>query len=725
MTLLRTSLQRATVRKLSTLAGIVRGRDAAIRYAVELESEDRTASIGLVDAVLVITTSLDDAAPTVLLTRRITTLDNPAAGQITDDAIATGTGALYFALSPSDTALLPDTAAFEIVVRDTLGRTETLDEGALVVTTASTPPLTTGVVAAVAIIPPLVIGDDRQFALTAQVVDAHGVPVLGRPLIWNSLNTGVATVDGDGLVTATGAGIVTIAVACDGVTGYCTLGIGRYGIGGGRSALLEGSGLGVQTFHGIGTLHGPTSRAIGAGTLAFDGNGVGVATALATTGGGREAFAGSGGTATARTTTAGSGDNGLFVDWVADAVHTPAGLSFTGGAGRLAQDAAGIFQAFGTNVPRITSSYVFDPNTLTYVPAWLLECITRTNSALGSCAFADGTYWGGAAAFTITAAPSCIAGQSAYLHTGNGGIGTNQIRTQSIGTFVSGQTDCRSVILQKPASNASAVSDIGIYDTTASAFVYLVRFTWSTKTFSLLSGTGTAGYIDLGNGYIRVWITATGTAAGTGANGHGRAAYLYPNGQSGSPTTGMIVVHEQFEANAAFPSSPIITTSATVTRSAETASAPFVGVPQVMTAYVRGKQISNSQSNTGLLDVGGYNGSTHESLVLFQTATNLSTDHFAPGAGEVAAGVAKPIDGADFEMRALLNTDGSVTTGLAINGGVEAMSATSAAAALTGTFGAPQITFGKYAATSAGIWALRAIKVARGVQTLAQMRGFA
>ena len=79
-------------------------------------------------------------------------------------------------------------------------------------------------VATLAVSPPattLAIGAVQQF--TASAFDASGGPLTGRPVIWSSSNTAVATVSTQGLVTAVAPGTATITAAVEGKTAAGTV----------------------------------------------------------------------------------------------------------------------------------------------------------------------------------------------------------------------------------------------------------------------------------------------------------------------------------------------------------------------------------------------------------------------------------------------------------------------------------------------------------------------
>ncbi len=79
-------------------------------------------------------------------------------------------------------------------------------------------------VASVAVSPAtasLTVGGTQQFAATPK--DANGSTLSGRTIIWTSSNSGVATVNGSGLVGAAGAGSATVTATSEGKSGTATI----------------------------------------------------------------------------------------------------------------------------------------------------------------------------------------------------------------------------------------------------------------------------------------------------------------------------------------------------------------------------------------------------------------------------------------------------------------------------------------------------------------------
>jgi hypothetical protein len=398
----------------------------------------------------------------------------------------------------------------------------------------------------------------------------------------------------------------------------------------------------------------------------------------------------------------------LLLDWRATDLSLNARTGQVGPLTRASTgtviDANGVISPVANNVPRFGySNGQF---------GLLLEG-PRANSALGSCSFSNAAYWAGDTDYTITTAPSCIAGQVAYTHT-NKNVAAFRTRIQYIGTFVNGQTDCFYVILE----NTDAVTTtIGIFDSTASAQVHLVDFTWSTKTVATTAGSGTKGVVALGNGRYLVWITATGTAAGTGQAGHTRTALCYVTGgaQNGFTTT---LHHAQFELNAAFPSSVIVTTTVAVTRAADAFSLAVNAVPQAGTLYAKLVDLGTyATANARVAQLG-----SSPRLILYNPGQyQVYHDNGSTAVTSTAAAV--PAFGNTLELRAALSSTGAVTLGQSVNAATEAVAAPSGANALAGSW--PGLTLFINSDSSGGnngSMLLQSLILARGNPSLAALQ---
>lgn len=345
----------------------------------------------------------------------------------------------------------------------------------------------------------------------------------------------------------------------------------------------------------------------------------------------------------------------------------------------LSRDSAGLWQSAAIDTLR-DAHFQYDTATGLWKRTTLREG-AGTNAALGACSFADGTYWATSANFTYAAVTSCISGQVATKHTDSAG---STARTQSVGVFVNAQTDCFSDIFENVDGTTLRY---GIRDATAGAYVYIVELTWATKSVAAVLGSGTAGVIDLGTGpnggtLLRVWITATGTGAGTGAAGNTRQIACQPVITAGKSC---IWHHAQFEAATSVPSSPIVTVGAAVTRAADLWSFPWNRVPEAGTWYVDAYDLKGGAQRS-VLQVGAnsaqrlYNDiSAGAWRALLATAAGNS----------ISAAAATPAFGDRLEMRTVIAVSGAnatATLGQSVNGAAEAVAAAGTAYTLDATW---------------------------------------
>ncbi len=339
------------------------------------------------------------------------------------------------------------------------------------------------------------------------------------------------------------------------------------------------------------------------------------------------------------------------------------------------QDASGIWQLAPANVLR-SSHYIGGIITT-------LREGAGTNSALHSADFTDAA-WVGGGSFTLAAATSCLAGQSATKHTDAAG---GAVRTQNVGIFVNGQTDCEWYILED-TGDGNAASDITLYDATVSAALYTARVTWATKTIATTAGTGSCGIINDGNGHYRCYIAAAGVAAGAVAGGAGntrqlRIAPVITAGKS-------CIIHQgELEATVAVPSSPIVTVAGAVTRAADLISVPWTRTPEAGTWYVDAYDLKGVV-NCEAIHIGANNVSTAQSGDIYRNSSDKWTGYINTAAGNSLSSVAASAAFGDrAELRNVFAVSGGNVTariGQALNGGTEAVAAAGSARTLDATW---------------------------------------
>ena len=180
----------------------------------------------------------------------------------------------------------------------------------------------------------------------------------------------------------------------------------------------------------------------------------------------------------------GSGDrSGITkVDTLADLV------TFTRAGEATYWDADGVLQTAAVDMPRL------DHDPATGAARGLLIEGASTNNLLRS-ADVDTAEWNGRSDFTITAATSVIAGQTARKLTNNGALGSRSI-TQIAGTLTGGD-ETLSVLYE---ADTAAEFDISLYDGTTSEHIYGITVTVADLSVAVMTGSGTHKVEDMGTG---------------------------------------------------------------------------------------------------------------------------------------------------------------------------------------------------------------------------------
>ncbi len=280
-------------------------------------------------------------------------------------------------------------------------------------------------------------------------------------------------------------------------------------------------------------------------------------------------------------------------------------------------------------------------------------------------------------------------------------------------TFTGNAVKDASIFLK---AGTSAVTDLVLYDFTASAFVMQIRATWTAgvPTLSVIGGKGVAVAAQaMAGGFYRILGSSNAiTAANT------NRLYLYPGGSAGQGT--VIAVGAQAE-DATYPSSYIPTVAATVTRAADALLLPIGFLPQALTLYAKYIERGNAASNVGIsLATRLTNGNF---MFSYPTATTLKAYH-QTAAGNVSSGVVTAgVVGDTVEVRAVLQADGSCLLGISINSGAETVSTTSGALPLAAAWADANLYPTQPIAQAAPFVSLQqSCRVAAGVQSLAYMR---
>jgi hypothetical protein len=269
-------------------------------------------------------------------------------------------------------------------------------------------------------------------------------------------------------------------------------------------------------------------------------------------------------------------------------------------------------------------------------------------------------------------------------------------------------------------AGSAAETDLRIQDSSVGPTDrHHIRVTWTAgvPSLSTIAGAGTLFTPQaLTGGWYRIAFSATGVIA---ANSN--RCGIFPARVAGA--TGTVYAWGFQPENATFPSSYIPTTTAAVTRAADALSFPFLPVPQAMTGYadIVAIQPSSVSSLNAIFGIGGAaaylqayqnNGAPSVEWNAFYSSTNHAT------------GVATTLAvGTRLETRVTLLADGSTGGGTATGGGTETAAAASTTGILPAAWTAPTLSVANFASTSVpSFLALRSLKIAAGVQTMATMR---
>lgn len=322
-----------------------------------------------------------------------------------------------------------------------------------------------------------------------------------------------------------------------------------------------------------------------------------------------------------------------------------------------------------------------------------------TNSALGSSDFSITTYWSASAGYTLAAATSCISGQAATKHT-NTSV-ANVLRAQNIGTFVNGQVDVLYAIVE---GGTAPTTRVEIFDATAAANAGTATYTWATDSIATSGSPTGSGRVVLaatgpnGGKLVLIWVSFTGTAAGTGAAGNTRQAQIFVTGTAADTTFGYLH-HGQFQAATDVPMSPIVTVAAGVTRAADALDFPFT--PTAATLATTGISIYESYiitekdlAVTGELRIGSDSGGGGAQLRAYRdgSAPGFYCASFDGASNSSISGVVNPTVaiGDRIERLSTFTAGGAATITVSVNGGAATTSATGAAGGWT-TFAAQRL----------------------------------
>jgi phage-related protein len=238
------------------------------------------------------------------------------------------------------------------------------------------------------------------------------------------------------------------------------------------------------------------------------------------------------------------------------------------------------------------------------------------------------------------------------------------------------------------------------------------------------AGTGTVRVIDGGLWWI-LEITVTNNITGNTTlqvacyPAAGTALGVDNAAATGTTTFGQV----QVELFSLFSSSPIFTAGATVTRAADSYSAPFYAVPQEMSAYVKSVELGTFAAAAAQMSI-TTSGNATPQFRIFSGAGYLVHHFNTAGAGVVVSSLAGgPTKGDTVELSGRLFSDGSVDITQSLNSGAPTSGAQSAPLLpLAAAWAAQLVWLNSIGNGNVGFIAIQSFKIAAKSRTLDEMR---
>ena len=268
-------------------------------------------------------------------------------------------------------------------------------------------------------------------------------------------------------------------------------------------------------------------------------------------------------------------------------------------------------------------------------------------------------------------------------------------------------------------AGTSALTQVRLLDTTASAFRHTVAVTWvaGVPSLSTVGGAGTLYPVEaLANGWYRILFSATGVVA---ANVN--QFRVQPDPSTG---TGNVYAWGAQAENAIVPSSYIKTEGTTVTRNADSFYLPFTAPPQQMTVYVRGVELGTYAVGSGRYVSISSAASNNPRLLLLQATAGPRVFHDNGTTNVSSTSTGQPSRNQIVELRGVLSANGAVTLGRTFGGAAEVVASTSAGLTLPSAWSAERIYVNGTTSVE-GQFAFTHVAVVPGVQSMAEMRTIA
>lgn len=253
------------------------------------------------------------------------------------------------------------------------------------------------------------------------------------------------------------------------------------------------------------------------------------------------------------------------------------------------------------------------------------------------------------------------------------------------------------------------------------------RNTWfdlSTGTIGTTNHTG-AHMVALGDGWYRCGVIFDSLNGGT--TPFVRCMIVSGDGAStvvGNASDGIYIWGAQFDTDQPSTSSYIVTTTAPVTRIADSLALPFAEVPQQITMYARFIELGTvlHDASYGVAMIGGPTTSDDPRFLIYNASAGKYTAFYDNGTAiSTSTPNATPAYGDQVETRAVLLASGAVQLGVSINGAAEVLASAGSAPSgglVTAGWSAETIFLNSLANGAFGLIGIESFKILRGGQTL-------
>lgn len=176
---------------------------------------------------------------------------------------------------------------------------------------------------------------------------------------------------------------------------------------------------------------------------------------------------------------------------------------------------------------------------------------------------------------------------------------------------------------------------------------------------------------------------------------------------------------------ASFPGSYMPTSGGTAARNRDQLDAPFNARPQAMTVYVRFVESGTFKITDARILQIGKSDDTTPSLILLEFSGKYRFQHFTTISNVAADLGAAPALGDLVELLGQLKADGSLVLQQSLNGAAATEASTATTLTFAQTWSDTRLWLNSIGTSNVGFARFRNVRVARGVNTMDQMRRIA